>query len=83
MADVQRLLNQENRVITEPRQKVGGMMLGYSCVACLGLFGIFFVFSSTIMLATANYDDDFWDHFDRDNDPTVTVGSILLVVGRK
>ena len=58
-------------------------MLGLSCVGCLGMFGIFFVFSAVIMLSTANYDDEFWDDFDRDSDPTVVVGTILLTIGRK
>ncbi|KAG0723277.1 hypothetical protein GWK47_042963 [Chionoecetes opilio] len=66
------------------RYEVGGIMRRRSsCGARLGLFGIFCVFSSTIMLATANYDDGFLDTFNRGNDPTVTTGSMLLFVGRK
>lgn len=58
-------------------------MLGMSCVVCMAMFGGFFIFASVIMLATANYDDDFWDDFDRDVDPIVVVGSIFLVIGSK
>ncbi|XP_063882301.1 calcium-binding protein P-like isoform X1 [Scylla paramamosain] len=61
--------------------KVGGMMLGMGCVACLAMFGGFFLFVGIIMISTANYDSDFWDNFDRDHDPTITVGTIMLVIG--
>ncbi|XP_050734373.1 galectin-3-like isoform X2 [Eriocheir sinensis] len=59
--------------------RVGGMMLGLACFVCMGLFGAFFILCGIIMLATTDYDDDFWD--DDSPNPLVIVGSIFLVIG--
>ncbi|KAK3861763.1 hypothetical protein Pcinc_032310 [Petrolisthes cinctipes] len=61
--------------------KVGGLVLGLPCVVCMGMFSLFFILGGTMALASANYDDDFWDKFDRSHDPSVVIGSIFLTLG--
>ncbi|XP_076037697.1 uncharacterized protein LOC143023092 isoform X2 [Oratosquilla oratoria] len=55
--------------------------MGLRCLMYLAVLSGFFLLAGMFALATANYDDDFWEHFDRSVDPGVVLGSVLLILG--